>query len=75
MAVSYRLEMLSTLENPTVLRDTIKRNTLKAAAECLGELRRFTSGVASREVLEGIAGSCCQAGWRLGRYRTLVTNE
>ena len=72
VAVSNRFEVLGTLEEPEELWDAFKRETLKAAEECIGERPRSRSGVASREMLENIEESrAARLSGDLDRYRTL----
>ena len=57
VAVSNRFEALGTLEDPVEMWDTFKRETLKAAEECVGERPRSRSGFASGETLDSIEKS------------------
>ncbi len=64
--------MLDTLEDPEELWDTFKLETLKATEECVGELPRFRSGVASEETLRTIEEiRAARLAGNLGQYRTL----
>ena len=57
VTVSSRFEALNTLEDPEELWDTLKRETLEAAKECIGKRPRARSGFTSLETLESIEES------------------
>ncbi len=72
MAVSNRIEVLGALEDPVELWDTFKRETLKAAKECIGERPRSRGGFVSAETLENIEESrAARLAGNLDTYRSL----
>ena len=73
MTVSNRFNVLGTLEDPEELWDAFKRETLKAAEECIGERPRSRGGFVSRETLENREESHCQSCWGSGPIQVSVT--
>ncbi|KAG0714738.1 hypothetical protein GWK47_013555 [Chionoecetes opilio] len=57
VAVSNRFDVLGALGDPVDLWDTLKRETLQAAKECIGERPRSRRGFVSTETLEKIKES------------------
>lgn len=73
VTVSNRFGVLGALEDPGELWDAFKRETLKAAEECVGQRPRSRSGVASEETLTTIEESrAARLAGNHDQYRTLV---
>ena len=73
VTVSNRFGVLGALEDPEELWDTFKRETLKAAEECIGERPRSRSGVASEETLTTIEESrAARLAGNRDQYRALA---
>ncbi|KAG0725935.1 Retinol-binding protein pinta [Chionoecetes opilio] len=72
VAVSIRFDVLGALEDPVELWHTLKRETLQAAKECIGERPRSRRGFVSTETLEKIEESRAARGDKERYVRSLA---